>query len=114
MNQRRAVDKFHRHGGTDESIGLGRRHARGQEYEQRPQALAARRDRLTGMMSELGTMTSGKLAHPVLDAIHETGDLHAPGIDDGPYDPGDHGRSCTGPRPTTPTCKAMMPPAVSE
>ena len=106
MDERRSVHELDRDRGADEPVGLGRRRARGDAHQQRTQPLAAGGDRVAGVAREHGSVTDGELGHPLLDAVHDPRQLLAPGIDDGLC-------ACGHQVGTVPTCKAMMPPAVS-
>ena len=103
MHERRGVDQLHRDGGLNEAIALRRWDARAQTNQQGPQPLAPGMDRLARVPRQRRPVTGGDSLHPPLDAVHQ------------PL----HGRSARlqhrleRAHLLTPTCKAMMPPAVS-
>ena len=71
MDERRRVHELDRDGRVEEPVTLRRWRARREPDEQRPQALTARRDRLTGVAPEQRTVAAGELDHPALDAVEQ-------------------------------------------
>ena len=104
VDQRGAVHQLHRHRGAQQALGLRRWHAGGEEYQQRAQALAAGRDRLAGVTAEQRAVPGGELGHAQLEPVHQPRGRLAAGLDHRLH--GAH-------RGTSPTCRAMIPPAVS-
>ena len=107
VDQRRAVHELDRHRGGQQTVGLRWGGACGQEHEQRAQALAPGGDRLTGIAGEQRAVTRHELVHPPLGSLEQAGRLLTPKVD--------HRLNCGSAHrsDTTPTCRAMMPPAVT-
>ena len=114
MDESRRVDQLDRRGGSAESRLLAACEA-GDEHEQRAQALAAGVDRMQRVR-----LDDGDLAQTGLDTRHSRAQRFATELEDRvkrfrerlahtcPPPAG----GCVGPGATTPTCRAMIPPAV--
>jgi hypothetical protein len=100
------VDELDRRGGGDELGATGRARAGGEDHEQRPQPLAAGRDRVTGVVGEHRAVPGGQRHEALLDLRQQRRHVAAGGADDA-ID-GRRGRR----HRFVPTCRAMMPPAV--
>ena len=105
MDQGRAVNQLDRDGGPDEPLTLGRRHAGRHAHQQWAQPLAAGGDRLAGKPGQHRSVPRGQLGHPLFDPIHQPSDGGAADVD--------HRLDRLGRHRTTPTCSAMIPPAVT-
>ena len=77
----------------------------GEEHEQRPQPLPARTDRRPRVGGQDVAVGGGQLLEALLQALHQPGDVGAPGLDEREDLLGAAHR-------TVPECRAMMPPAV--
>ena len=108
MHQRRGVDQFNRHGRPHQRVTLRWRDAGGQKHQQGAQALAAGGDRLAGEAPQQRTVSAGQLAHPQLDPLHQPRDLSPAGL----HHRLDYGLNRARAHRFTPTCSAMIPPAV--
>ena len=106
VDERRSVYELDRDRGPHEPVGLRRRRPGGDAYQQRPQSLAPGGDRVAGIAREHRSVTGRELRHSRFHAFHHAREGLASGV---------HHCLCASTHQvgTTPTCKAMMPPAVS-
>ena len=88
------------------SVSGGRRAGR-EEHEQRAQALAPGGDHVTGVALQHGTVAGGRLCETELELVHQTRGRRTAGLHNGLY------RADRAHPVTSPTCSAMIPPAVS-
>ena len=132
MDERRAVDELDGRGGAHQAVaGAADLTRRGEDDQQRAQPLAARGDRRSRVLGEHRAVAGGDLAQQLLDPVQQRQDVRPAGVDDGRDRPAldcgrraraavAHGSGCVplrdvriGAAGLTPTCVAMIPPAVS-
>ena len=101
------MDELDRDGGAqDPRSHAVRRRPRGDQHEQRAQALAPGGDRRARVLAQRGPVRSGDLGEASLEALEHRGHVGAAGLDDrGDGLGGGH-------QATVPEWRAMMPPAV--
>ena len=106
MDERRGVDQLDRDRGRQQLLAFGRRDAGREEHQQRAQPLAAGGDRRARVGAELVAVPGRELVHAKLEPVHQPRDglaARCPDSVDG---------HCRAHVRTSPTCIAMMPPAV--
>jgi hypothetical protein len=124
VDQRRAVDELDRGGGADQAVGRAGprlRSARGEDHQQRAQPLAARGDRRAGVLGQERPVAAGDLQEQDLHPVQQRQHVRPAGVDDrgdragaGLAHAGVPSAGGAGAPPgLVPTCRAMIPPAVS-
>ena len=107
VHERRRVDELDRHHRSQHALGpLGRR-ARREQHQQRPQPLAAGRDRGPRVLGQERPVRARQLLQALLELVHQLRNVRAARSDDRGHRLGARHQA------TVPECSAMIPPAVS-